>query len=67
LNVNATGGQSGAGAFTAGLAPVAAYSIQNMMNQNAGGQNQFPPGYNAGGGPAQLYGNNVTGLSTGGQ
>lgn len=38
LNVNATGGQSGAGAFTAGLAPIAAYSIQNMLNQN-GSQN----------------------------
>jgi hypothetical protein len=40
LNVNATGGQSGAGAFTAGVAPIAAYSIQNMLNQNGANSNQ---------------------------
>lgn len=39
LNVNATGGQSGAGAFSAGMAPIAAYSIQNMLNSNAASQN----------------------------
>ena len=33
LGVNATGGQSGLGAFTAGLAPVAAYSIQSALNR----------------------------------
>lgn len=32
LNVNSTPGQSGFGAFMGGLAPVAAYSIQNAMN-----------------------------------
>jgi hypothetical protein len=34
LNVNNTKGQSGLGAFMAGLAPVAAYSIQNQLNGN---------------------------------
>lgn len=50
LNVNATGGQSGAGAFSAGLAPIAAYSIQNMMNNqgaNSGSGNN--PYFNNGG------------------
>lgn len=32
LNVNTTPGQSGFGGFMAGMAPVAAYSIQNMLN-----------------------------------
>ena len=58
------------GAFSAGVAPVAAYSIQQMLNnRNNGGQGQadnmaaaFPAGYNPGGGTAQLYGNDVTGL-----
>ena len=34
LNVNNTPGQSGLGAFFAGMAPVAAYSIQNALNRN---------------------------------
>jgi hypothetical protein len=41
LNVNATPGQSGFGAFMNGLAPVAAYSIQNAIN-NPGQGNQVP-------------------------
>lgn len=42
LGVNATPGQSGFGAFMGGLAPVAAYSIQNAMNnrQNTSVANQ---------------------------
>ena len=51
LNVNATGGQSGAGAFTAGLAPVAAYSIQNMLNNRNQGGNSLDT-YMANGGSA---------------
>ena len=35
LNVNATPGQSGFGGFMAGMAPVAAYSIQNALNNSA--------------------------------
>ena len=38
LNVNATPGQSGFGGFMAGMAPVAAYSIQNALNS---GNNPF--------------------------
>lgn len=34
LNVNNTPGQSPFGAFTAGMAPVAAYSLQNYLNNN---------------------------------
>lgn len=34
LGVNNTPGQSGAGGFFAGMAPVAAYSIQSAMNRN---------------------------------
>jgi len=37
LGVNNTPGQSTGGAFMAGLAPVAAYSIQNALNKNNGG------------------------------
>jgi hypothetical protein len=37
LNVNNTPGQSGFGGFMAGLAPVAAYSIQNALNRSYGG------------------------------
>lgn len=39
LNVNNTPGQSGFGAFMAGMAPVAAYSIQNQLNRNYAQQN----------------------------
>ena len=47
LNVNATPGQSGFGGFMAGMAPVAAYSIQNAlnnMNPVAAGINSLPLG-----------------------
>lgn len=38
LNVNTTPGQSAGGGFLAGMAPILAYSIQNMMNnRNPGG------------------------------
>lgn len=37
LGVNNTPGQSGPGAFFAGMAPVAAYSIQRALNGRAGG------------------------------
>lgn len=55
LGVNTTPGQSGGGAFMAGLAPVAAYSIQNMLNSHAGnpGGGTLPGGLNASNG---LYG-----------
>jgi len=43
LQTNATPGQSGFGAFTAGLAPVAAYSIQNALNSNNASQYSTPP------------------------
>ena len=70
IGINNTPGQSNMGAFSAGVAPVAAYSIQQMLNnRNNGGQGQadnmaaaFPTGYNPGGGTTQLYGNDVTGL-----
>lgn len=39
LNVNTTPGQSGAGGFLAGMAPILAYSIQNMMNNRNAGTN----------------------------
>lgn len=50
LNVNNTPGQSGFGGFMAGLAPILAYSIQNMANNrgSSGGNNTFYP--NTGGG-----------------
>jgi hypothetical protein len=38
LNVNNTPGQSGFGGFMAGLAPVAAYSIQNGLNKGYANQ-----------------------------
>jgi hypothetical protein len=51
LNVNATGGQSNQGAFMAGLAPVAAYSIQNMLNsRGSSGGNSSLDTYMANGG-----------------
>jgi hypothetical protein len=49
LNVNNTPGQSGFGGFMAGLAPLAAYSIQNGLNNNA-----------TGGSPFAGYGSNVS-------
>lgn len=42
LGVNNTPGQSGAGAFMAGMAPVAAYSIQRAMNNGMGGGGGAP-------------------------
>jgi hypothetical protein len=45
LNVNATPGQSKGGGFLNGLAPVLAYSIQNMVNsRNSGNGSSFPGG-----------------------
>lgn len=41
LNVNNTPGQSGFGAFTAGLAGPLSYSIQSMMNNNHGNNNPY--------------------------
>lgn len=41
LNVNNTPGQSGFGAFMAGLAPVAAYSMQRQLNNSYGGGSSF--------------------------
>lgn len=41
LNVNTTPGQSSAGGFAAGLAPILSYSIQNMLN-NTRNQNWNP-------------------------
>lgn len=37
LNVNTTPGQSNAGGFSAGMGPILAYSIQNMLNNRSGG------------------------------
>lgn len=53
LGVNNTPGQSGGGAFMAGMAPVAAYSIQRAMNNMGGGtagSSNFttPGGFNSG-------------------
>jgi hypothetical protein len=42
LNVNNTPGQSGLGAFMAGMAPVAAYSIQNQLNKSYGQNSGVP-------------------------
>ncbi len=44
LNVNNTPGQSGFGGFMAGLAPVAAYSIQNALNGSYKGGGGAPVG-----------------------
>jgi len=46
LNVNTTPGQSNAGGFSAGIAPILAYSLQQMMNSRgmpgAGGTTPTP-------------------------
>lgn len=63
LNVNNTPGQSGAGGFTAGMAPLLAYSIQNQLN-NRQYNNQYgtPPilpgayGGPVGGSPGNVLG-----------
>jgi hypothetical protein len=60
LNVNATGGQSGAGAFSAGMAPVAAYSIQNMLNSRNNPNTPFDP---TGGGNLPMPPSSTTGSS----
>lgn len=65
IGINNTPGQSTLGAVSAGMAPMAAYSLQNYLNNNQNqGQmdNMAAAGYNPGGGTAQLYGNDVTGL-----
>ena len=60
LNVNNTKGQSGLGGFLAGLAPVAAYSIQNQLNSNyanpTGGVPSLPAGASAGDSAGTLSG-----------
>lgn len=68
IGVNNTPGQSNMGAFSAGIAPVAAYSIQNMLNNRgagapgAGANNAAatpfgapPVGYGGSGLPGQGY------------
>jgi len=60
LNINATPGQSGFGGFMAGMAPVAAYSIQSMLNgQN---QNQMPNWNSV---PPSIYPNAGMGIAGG--
>jgi hypothetical protein len=58
LNVNATPGQSKGGGFLAGLAPVMAGSIQQMLlNRQNGGGGYLASGYPAGQAPLNLLGN----------
>lgn len=54
INTTATPGQSGAGGFFAGMAPLLAYSIQNSLNNrqpgtSGGGGGTFDNGANSGG------------------
>jgi len=45
LNVTSTPGQSGLGAFMAGMAPLAAYSLQSQMNNRYANPNGGSTGY----------------------